>query len=496
MQRNRRRKAPLTKITVAAVAALMLGGGGLFAVGFHADAQTDTGADSPRTLRSGTGAATLDCPDVGSALTDVPERVRDGVDRQVAALDDQVSAFYTRLNLPDTQKAEAEKPGFVDETVLRPLAERRGVILGRIADLIGEVGTRPTGLGELAACTVKEAAAPDAGGAADGGATADGGGTAAGGEGGDGGGGAPNGVAGPVADDFADITTVQPNVRRPATGPDGSTGTFTSSCGTNAEGKFNTDNLIVAPGVSNGAHHTHDYIGNQATDAFASDQDLAAGDTTCANQGDKSTYYWPVLRLQNGKAEFDADRDGGGKEGNIGEIQRAEQADITFVGNPTSKVVAMPKFLRIITGDAKAFTNGDKNANASWSCTGFEDRQLKDKYPLCPDGSKVVRTFHFQSCWDGQNIDSANHRTHVAFADPDSGACPDGFRAIPQLVQRLVFDVPRPVFDGADRSVFAVDGFPEQLHKPITDHDDFINVFDEDLMNQMVDCINSGRKCS
>jgi hypothetical protein len=42
---------------------------------------------------------------------------------------------------------------------------------------------------------------------------------------------------------------------------------------------------------------------------------------------------------------------------------------------------------------------------------------------------------------------------------------------------------------------FAVDGFPEELHKPITDHNDFINVFDEELMNQVVDCINSGQQC-
>ncbi|MFD0385114.1 DUF1996 domain-containing protein [Streptomyces stramineus] len=83
----------------------------------------------------------------------------------------------------------------------------------------------------------------------------------------------------------------------------------------------------------------------------------------------------------------------------------------------------MPRFLRIITGDAKALTNGVANANASWSCEGFENRQLKDKYPICPDGADVVRTFAFQSCWDGRNTDSANHRTHVAFARGD-GSCP------------------------------------------------------------------------
>lgn len=280
---------------------------------------------------------------------------------------------------------------------------------------------------------------------------------------------------------------MEPAADRPRNRRGASRGTFTTDCGRNENGKFNPDNVIAAPGVSNGAHHMHDYVGNQATDAFAGDDQLAAGETTCRNQGDRSTYYWPVLRLQNGQDENDVDADGGGRDQNTGEIQTPSQVTLTFTGSPAGKVTAMPRFLRIITGDAKAFTNGDANANASWSCTGFEDRQLKDKYPICPEGSQVVRSFAFQSCWDGQNTDSANHRTHVAFAQ-DDGRCPDGFRAIPQLVQRIVYDVP-------PGPGFAVDSFPEQLHKPVTDHGDFINVFDEKLMKKVVSCVNGGRKC-
>jgi hypothetical protein len=297
-----------------------------------------------------------------------------------------------------------------------------------------------------------------------------------------------------VAADYADITTVQPSAASPQA--DASRGTFVTSCGVNEGGLFNSDNVIVAPGVSNGAHHFHDYVGNQANDAFASDEDLANGETSCVDQGDRSSYYWPVLRLQNGTQEQDAAAPGGGIEGNAGEIVTPRQVTLTFVGSPRGEVTAMPRLLRIITGDAKAFVNGTANANASWSCTGFEDRQLKDKYPLCPQGSDVVRTFTFQSCWDGRNIDSANHRTHVAFAQAD-GACPAGFKAIPQLVQRIVYDVDAPSLQDGGRTtpLFAVDSFPEQLHKPVTDHGDFINVFDEDLMGEMVDCINEGRQC-
>jgi hypothetical protein len=281
-----------------------------------------------------------------------------------------------------------------------------------------------------------------------------------------------------------------------ANGNSGSRGTFTTNCGTNGNDNHNTDNVIVAPGVTNGAHHLHDYVGNQNNDAFASDQELAGASTTCQNQGDKSSYFWPVLRLQDGTQDFDQNNDGGGKEGNVGKILQPAQAQLKFVGNKKGNVVAMPTALRIITGDAKAQVNGNANANVNWSCTGFENKvQLKDKYPICPQGSQVVRTSNFQSCWDGQNIDSANHRTHVSFVQAD-GTCANGFKAIPQLQVRLVYNVPAPKLqNGQVVNPYAVDTFPEQLHKPITDHNDFINFFSANLMNKMVNCINTGKQC-
>ncbi|MFE4969250.1 DUF1996 domain-containing protein [Streptomyces sp. NPDC056660] len=473
----------------------MLGGGVLVAVNVYASA-TEGGSDqSGQTANAQVlSAPTVYCPDVGSRLTDVPDAARADVDGELAQLDQQIAAAYQQLK--ESAAAIQQNPGLADQTILNPLKEKRSESLQRIADAIDREGDRPQGLDDLAACTLRssnqgagQSAAPQDGATPSQSASASasaGAGAGIGGQGGN----------GPVAADYADITSVQPNVATPAEQPGGSTGTFASSCGVNANGLFNSDNVIVAPGVSNGAHHFHDYIGNQSNNAFASDDDLANADTSCADQGDKSTYYWPVLRLQNGKQERDADKPGGGTEGNAGQIVTAKQVTLTFEGNPTSKVTEMPRLLRIITGDAKAFVNGPANANASWSCTGFEDRQLKDKYPLCPSGSDVVRTFKFQSCWDGRNIDSANHRTHVAFAAAD-GSCAAGFQAIPQLVQRIVYDVDAPSLQDGGRTVplFSVDSFPEQLHKPVTDHGDFINVFDESLMRKMVDCINSGRTC-
>lgn len=499
MGRNtRKRRTPLATKAIAATAALALGGGGLIWANFYASAHEENGGHN-RTKSRGAQVATIDCPDVGQQLSNVPDRARGEVDGELASMDQQITDAYQRL--VTTRRAQAGDPQFVQNSILGPLKDRRKVLIDRIKLEINRAGGQAdNNLDRLAGCTGRPADQQQGGGQ-----NGDGqdGGQNGGQDQGDGGQNQDdngNGAAGPVAEDFIDINDVQPNSRDlqnglPANGDTGSTGTFTSECGTNENNKFNSDNLIAAPGVDNGAHHVHDYVGNQDNDAFSSDEDLANADTSCENQGDKSTYYWPVLRLQDGTEEFDANDQGGGAEGNVGRILEPQQAELKFVGNKQGDVVAMPKFLRIITGDAKAFVNGNGNANTSWSCTGFEDRQVTDKYPLCPDGSQVVRTTNFQSCWDGQNIDSANHRDHMAFVQAD-GSCPNGFQAIPQLQVRLVYDIPTPVIEnGQVQEPYAVDSFPEQLHKPITDHNDFINVMDENLMNQVVECINTGRDC-
>jgi len=494
--RNSRRRPTGPRRATFAAFALMLGGGGLVAANVYASAtEGGSGSDQPTTRSAAAG--TIDCPDVGDKLTQVPDQARADVDKELASMDQQIAEAYQRLQAATPE--QRQDSGYTDDAVMKPLKEKRTESLDRIGGAIEQAGKSPEGLDSMADCSLRTWNDQNGGQASQGsqqqgqGDQQSGGQQNGGGQQGGNGGQAGNG---PVVGDYQDINSVQPNSPAPNLNSFVSKGTFTTSCGVNANGLRNSDNVIVAPGVTNGAHHFHDYVGNQSNNAFASDDDLAKGDTSCENQGDRSTYYWPVLRLQNGTQDKDANSPGGGIEGNAGQIVTPKQVTMTFIGSPRSQVTEMPRLLRIITGDAKAFVNGTANANASWSCTGFEDRQLKDKYPLCPQGSDVVRTFRFQSCWDGRNIDSANHRTHVAFADA-SGACPNGFEAIPQLVQRIVYDVKAPSLQDGGRTtpLFAVDSFPEQLHKPVTDHGDFINVFDASLMKEVVSCINGGRNC-
>ncbi|MDH6216524.1 DUF1996 domain-containing protein [Streptomyces pseudovenezuelae] len=511
---NRKRRTPLATKAIAASAALALGGGGLIWANFYASAHESNNAGQNQTkAANASSVATISCPDVGQKLTNVPNAARNGVAKELATLDKQITEAYARL--ASTRQAQAGDANFVQNAIVGPLKEKRTATLNRIRIDIQRVGGQvdAAGLSALATCTTQSANQTNAGGGGgNNNGQNNGGQNNNGGQQGNGGQAtaapsadpsAPANIGGqagngPVAADFVDITKAANNVQgKPQQQQAGSTGTFTTKCGVNANKNHNTDNVIVAPGVTNGAHHLHDYVGNQKVDAFATNDSLAAEQTSCQNQSDSSAYYWPVVRIQDGTKDFDQNADGGGKEGNVGKILTPQSAEIKYVGSPASKVTAMPQFLRIITGDAKTTTNGLANANAHWSCTGFEDKvQLTEQYPICPQGSNVVRTFAFQSCWDGTNIDSANHRTHVAFADPASGVCGNGFKAIPQLTMRLVYKINPPTLqNGQVKNAYAVDGFPEQLHKSATDHDDFIAVFKNGLANKIANCINSGKKC-
>jgi hypothetical protein len=283
-------------------------------------------------------------------------------------------------------------------------------------------------------------------------------------------------------DDYVDIANVAPNGNR-GEGGDFSGGSYTVKCGVSDHN--NSDNYMAAPGKRNGAQHVHDYVGNTSTNANSTDDSLAAADTTCAN-GDKSTFFWPVLRNLNGQGP-DVGQDGGSLDGNVGSILKPISADLTFHGHGSEPVQPLPPHLMIITGNAKAKAQDGKNANAKYTCTGFENR-ITDNYPVCPSGSHLERILDYPSCWDGQNLESKDQRSHMAFAD-DRGNCEDGFVPVPALRITLKYDQPAG-------KAFSIDSFPDNQHDPSTDHSDFESFSTPGQAKAGANCIRNGQQCT
>ncbi|HVW43777.1 MAG TPA: DUF1996 domain-containing protein [Amycolatopsis sp.] len=245
-------------------------------------------------------------------------------------------------------------------------------------------------------------------------------------------------------------------------------------------------------GIDNGDENSDPDTGAPATPSGAASttKTTTAAATTTAGSASSTTQSSSSAPASTTASQLPGADSNNELAGNDGEIQRPESVSLTFRGNPLTRVRAMPKFLRVLYGDAKPAINGTGNTKASFTCTGFENR-LIDKYPICPQGSKVERIHDFPSCWDGKNIDSANHRTHIVFPDA-KGKCAKGFITVPQLRVTLVYNVPRDVQLAGQ---YKVDSFPEEHHNPLSDHDDFANVMSQCIMMRVVKCINSGRTC-
>lgn len=283
-------------------------------------------------------------------------------------------------------------------------------------------------------------------------------------------------------DEYVPINQVQSNSGL-GEGGDFSGGSYSIECSL-ADHK-NPDNPIIAPGVRNGAQHMHDYAGNESTNANSDSESLGQATTTCTN-GDQSPFFWPVLRDLNGVGP-DVGQDGGSLDGNVGSYINPSTIDITFHGHGSLEIEPMPRNLIMVVGAAKAATADGEGSNAKYSCSGFEDR-VTDQYPICPQGSNMQRIYDFPSCWDGENLDSEDHTTHLVFPDK-SGECAEDEVPVPALRLTVGYDDMPP-----GRS-FAIDSFPEQQHDPITDHALTEFISSQRRAEAGAACINSGRQC-
>jgi hypothetical protein len=141
----------------------------------------------------------------------------------------------------------------------------------------------------------------------------------------------------------------------------------------------------------------------------------------------------------------------------------------------------------IIMGNAKAGAQDQKNVNAKYTCTGQEDR-VTDRYPICGPGSQLVRLLDYPSCWDGENLETEDLRSHMTFPD-EQGNCESDEVPVPALRITLTYDQP------AGRA-FSIDSFPNEQHDPRTDHSDYENLATVAQSERGAECINNDEQCA
>ncbi|KAK4195144.1 hypothetical protein QBC40DRAFT_317373, partial [Triangularia verruculosa] len=221
---------------------------------------------------------------------------------------------------------------------------------------------------------------------------------------------------------------------------------------------------LVTPGL-NPSPHTHQIVGgnsfNVTMDPSEMDPSLASTCTTCTYSEDFSNYWTASLYFrspENGSFKLVPQRPnfvgldgvrhpvGGG----ITVYYMTSLFGSSAAGN--GRVTAFPPGFRMLAGSpdiaspARALPGICHRCNGN--TTGFTPCDSADSSELptriCPGG--IRGSVIFPSCWDGKNLDSPDHSSHVAYSPVGGGrlagqACPESHPVrIPQLMYEMLWD--------------------------------------------------------
>lgn len=223
------------------------------------------------------------------------------------------------------------------------------------------------------------------------------------------------------------------------------------------------DDPIVFPGRP-GVSHDHSFVGARTTSASSTLASLLASPSTCERPGHTAAYWMPTLVVD-------------------GQPVAPLSATIYYRRATLGEVHAFPPGFRMIAGDSMARTPQSLRIT-SWNCGVDGGVRPQSDVPVCPPGKKTALRLHvtFPSCWDGVNLDSSNHKSHVAY--PIRGRCPSTH---PVGVPAITLIYRYPSVSGA---VSLASGNQYSAHA------DFFNSWNEPALESLVDgCLNALRQC-
>ncbi len=162
------------------------------------------------------------------------------------------------------------------------------------------------------------------------------------------------------------------------------------------------DDPIVYPGQP-GAAHLHTFFGNTGVNYATTYSSLtdAASKSSCSGGGANKSAYW-LPSLMNGATPL------------APEIMGVYYKSEYF--RPASAIQDMPQGIKMVAGNKNAMT-GQNIFVVFWGCVGTGAGGTV--IPSCPAGDLVQMDVKFPQCWDGVNLDSADHISHVRYVGLD-----------------------------------------------------------------------------
>lgn len=224
------------------------------------------------------------------------------------------------------------------------------------------------------------------------------------------------------------------------------------------------DDPIVFPGRP-GLSHGHTFVGNESTDAFSTPKSLRAASTTCDRAEDTAAYWAPTLLVDN-------------------QPVTPVEATVYYRRRTIQRVRAFPQGLEMVAGDSHSMAPQSLRVTW-WDCGDRAGVAPSSTVPTCPDarGSSLRLHVRFPDCWNGRQLDSPDHKSHMAYSS--RGRC-DALHAV--AVPSLSITMQYPVAGGVGVELSSMGQF--------SGHADFVNAWQQGELERLVDyCLNALRIC-
>lgn len=245
---------------------------------------------------------------------------------------------------------------------------------------------------------------------------------------------------------------------------------------------MNFDDAIVYPGQP-GASHLHTYFGSKNTNAYSTPSSLmTATAATCRGGTVNRSGYWVPAMVDT--------RDGRP----LAATRMIVYYKSGYWGVTPQQVQALPQGLRMLGGVSSSTT--PQRLDVSHFTCSADNVQHSGVPTYCPVGATIDQIIRFPQCWDGRNLDSADHRSHMSYPAPNYPyGCPSTH---PVALPEVQFSVSYTVQAGDDLRAWRLSSDRYDTTQPggYSNHSDWINGWKPEVMDVWIQkCVRAGMDC-
>ena len=274
----------------------------------------------------------------------------------------------------------------------------------------------------------------------------------------------------------------------------------TAEIAPNGDGAFRTvcgpshmafDDPIVFPGKA-GQSHLHTFFGNTGTTAGSTPESIrSTGNSTCrGGVANRSSYWVPTMIDTKDGSAIAAE--------SIGVYYKNGELDGSLIN-------LLPEGLRMIAGNpgATAPRGPADGFSYRFKCIGSTDSENNkhgDEIQNCSAGAQLWQEIFFPQCWDGVNLDSPDHKSHMSYlvqdqSPPFAKHCPSTHPVVlPGITFNVVYVVKEQ--DAPLRWRLASDNYASSVPGGYSSHGDWFNGWKKEVSDAFVNnCIRAKKDC-